>query len=88
MANKLSSNVIVPPSATCCGMGGTHGLLHPETVTAATAAQRIEILAHPSYDQNAIGISLNTLCESALSSTTGVRFKGLVEVVWRRVTDG
>jgi hypothetical protein len=57
-------------------------------VTAATAAQRIEILAHPSYDQNAIGISLNTLCESALSSTTGVRFKGLVEVVWRRVTDG
>jgi D-lactate dehydrogenase len=87
LANKLSSNVIVPPSATCCGMGGTHGLLHPEIVTAATAAQRIEILAHPSFDQNAIGISLNTLCESALSSTTGVRFKGLVEVVWRRMTD-
>ena len=68
-------------------MGGTHGLLHPEVVAMATAAERAEIHAHPDFTSAATGISLNTLCESALSSTTGVPFKGLVEVVWERVTE-
>ncbi len=87
LAHRLSSNVIVPPSASCCGMGGTHGLQHPEIVVAATGAERAEIHAHPDFTSAATGISLNTLCESALSSTTGVPFKGLVEAVWERVTE-
>ncbi len=84
IANKLSSTVIVPPSATCCGMGGTHGLLHPEVVVAAITAQRTEILSDPHVAANAIGISLNTLCESALTNQIGIPYKGLVEIVWER----
>jgi len=87
IANKLSSTVIVPPSATCCGMGGTHGLLHPEVVVAATTAQRTEIHSDPRVAANAIGISLNTLCESALSNQIGIPYRGLVEIVWERVTE-
>lgn len=87
LARKLSSTVIVPPSATCCGMGGSHGLQHPNIVVAATAAERSEIHSHPDFSASAVGISLNTLCESALSASIGVPFKGLVEAVWERVTE-
>lgn len=87
LARKLSFSVIVPPSATCCGMGGTHGLQHPNIVVAATATERSEIHAHPDFTSSAVGISVNTLCESALSTTMGIPFKGLVEVVWERVAE-
>ncbi|MBU3699579.1 MAG: (Fe-S)-binding protein, partial [Candidatus Kapabacteria bacterium] len=81
IASQLSSNVIVPPSAACCGMGGMHGIKHPEVVKAATADERTEILTHHAYDVSAIGISVNTICESALSQHIGIPFKGPVEVI-------
>ena len=87
LAHRLSSSVIVPPSAACCGMGGSHGLQHPLVVASATSAECEEIHAHPDFRSDATGVSLNTLCESALSSTSGVPFTGLVEVVWERVTE-
>lgn len=87
LAHKLSTKVIVPPSATCCGMGGAHGLQNPHVVASATVSERNEIRSHPDVTSDAIGISLNTLCESALSTTTGIPFKGLVEAVWRRITE-
>ncbi len=85
LAHRLSSTVIVPPSATCCGMAGTHGLVHPEVVVAATTVERTEILSDHNAAANAIGISLNTLCESALTNQIGIPYKGLVEIVWRRM---
>ncbi|MBU3679032.1 MAG: FAD-binding oxidoreductase [Candidatus Kapabacteria bacterium] len=81
IARQLSSNVILPPSAACCGMGGMHGLAYPNVVQAATAEERTEISSHPSYDASTIGISVNTLCESALSVSIGIPFKGLMEAI-------
>lgn len=88
IAERLSSSVIIPPSAACCGMGGMHGLMNPRVVESAAAHELAEIHLHPTFTSQAIGISQNTLCESALSAATGVPFMGLVEVVWRRVTSG
>ena len=84
IAERLSSSVIIPPSAACCGMGGIHGLMHPDVVTSALAHERVEIYSHPTCTADAIGVSQNTLCESALSASIGVPFMGLVELVWKR----
>ncbi len=87
LAHRLSSQVFVPPSAACCGMGGSHGLAHPEIVAAATTPEKDEISAHQMQEPSTVGISVNTLCESALSSMLGIPFKGLVEILWERMTN-
>jgi D-lactate dehydrogenase len=85
IAHRLSSAVIIPPSATCCGMAGAHGLLHPAVVASATAEERSEVLSHPELTPRAVGLSQNTLCESALSASIGIPFMGLAELVWRKM---
>ena len=68
-------------------MGGSHGLAHPEIVAAATTPEKDEISAHQMQEPSTVGISVNTLCESALSSMLGIPFKGLVEILWERMTN-
>jgi D-lactate dehydrogenase len=86
IARKLSTNVVVPPSATCCGMGGSHGLQHPGIVHQALSAERNEVYnsCNPS---EAIGISCNPMCEAALSNAIGMEFVGIVGMVERMTDD-
>ena len=82
VARRISNNVIIPPSATCCGMAGSHGLLNPDIVASALKAEREEV-HNACGSTTAIGISCNPMCEAALSNTIGIEYKGLVEVIAR-----
>lgn len=79
IADQLSRNVILPPSASCCGMAGAHGVRHPSIVEAATRDECAEVHSHAAFDASAVGISTNVLCESALSTSLHVPFVGLLE---------
>jgi D-lactate dehydrogenase len=82
VARRISNNVINSPSATCCGMAGSHGLLNPDIVASALSAEREEV-HNACGSTTAIGISCNPMCEAALSNTIGIEYKGLVEVIAR-----
>ena len=43
LAGALADDVTVPLVATCCGMAGDRGLMHPELIEAATAAEAKEV---------------------------------------------
>ncbi|MEY3386812.1 MAG: hypothetical protein RIR53_1623 [Bacteroidota bacterium] len=85
VVRQLAFNVIVPSTATCCGMGGIHGLRHPDVVSSANDDVRIEVASHPFYDATAMGIGVNTLCESALCHSLGIPFRGLLDLVAERL---
>jgi len=80
IAHRISSNVIVPPSAACCGMGGMHGLQHPEIVQKAVHSEGNEVY-NSCNTLDAIGISCNPVCEAALSNAFGVKFVGILEII-------
>jgi D-lactate dehydrogenase len=82
VARRISNNVIIPPSAACCGMAGSHGLMNPDIVASALSAEREEV-HNACGSTTAIGISCNPMCEAALSNTIGIEYKGLVEVIAR-----
>jgi D-lactate dehydrogenase len=43
LADAIADEVQVPIRATCCGMAGDRGLLHPELPRSATADQAAEL---------------------------------------------
>ena len=43
VAGALAEEVLVPPSASCCGFAGDRGLLHPELTAAATRPEAAEV---------------------------------------------
>ena len=61
-------------------MGGSHGLQHPGIVHQALSAERNEVYNSCNASE-AIGISCNPMCESALSNVMGVEFVGIVGIV-------
>jgi D-lactate dehydrogenase len=67
LAGEIADEVEVPVSATCCGMAGDRGLLHPELTRSATAEEAAE-LSGSSHDAYLCG---NRTCEIALEQATG-----------------
>jgi D-lactate dehydrogenase len=74
LAEALSENVYVAPSATCCGFAGDRGISHPELTAAATRDQAAE-LAGREFDAR---LSSNRTCEIGLSRATGERYESFL----------
>jgi D-lactate dehydrogenase len=79
LALALSDHVFVAIEATCCGMAGDRGLLHPELTAAATADQAREI-GERSF---AVYLSSNRTCEVALEQATGRPYESVVQLLER-----
>jgi D-lactate dehydrogenase len=71
---ELADDVVVPPTATCCGFAGDRGFLHPE-LTAAATAPAAEQLAGRRFDAY---LSSNRTCELGLERATGERYRSFV----------
>jgi D-lactate dehydrogenase len=77
LALSLADDVVVPVAATCCGMAGDRGLLHPELTAAATADEASE-LAGSSFDAY---LCSNRTCEIALEQSTGRPYSSVVQLL-------
>ncbi|HWH44183.1 MAG TPA: FAD-binding and (Fe-S)-binding domain-containing protein [Thermoleophilaceae bacterium] len=74
LASALAREVVVPPSAGCCGFAGDRGFLRPELTAAATRHEAAEL------DGRAIDAwaSANRPCEIGLERATGRRYESIV----------
>jgi D-lactate dehydrogenase len=79
LVGKLADRVTVPLGATCCGMAGDRGLLHPELTRSATAEQAAE-LAGEDYDAY---LCSNRTCEIALQEGTGEAYESVLVALER-----
>jgi D-lactate dehydrogenase len=74
IASEIAGDVTIPPSATCCGMAGDRGLLHPELPAAATA-DAAEELDGRRFDAH---LSSNRTCEIGLQQGTGRAYESFI----------
>ncbi len=77
LTRALADEVLVPGAATCCGMAGDRGLLHPELTAAATADEAAEVTRR-SFD---VHVSANRTCEIALEQSTGRTYRSVVQLL-------
>lgn len=77
VAHACANAVHIPVSASCCGMAGDRGIMHPDLVHAALAAERRDLTAIQADGYYAA----NTACEAALTREIGVRYRPLVALV-------
>jgi D-lactate dehydrogenase len=77
IAEAVADEVVVPATATCCGMAGDRGLLHPELPRAATAPQAAEV----DSDRFDAHISSNRTCEIGLEQGTGRAYRSFVHLL-------
>jgi D-lactate dehydrogenase len=81
LVRAIADDVHVPVVATCCGMAGDRGLLHPELTAAATRDEAAEV----SQGSFAAHVSANRTCEMALEAATGRAYEH-VAVLLERAT--
>jgi D-lactate dehydrogenase len=74
VAAELADEVVVPPSATCCGFAGDRGFLHPELAESATRDEAAQVAARPTESY----ICSNRTCEIGLTRGTGERYESFV----------
>ena len=74
IASEIADDVTIPPSATCCGMAGDRGLLHPELPAAATADAASELDGRR-FDAH---LCSNRTCEIGLQQGTGRAYESFV----------
>jgi D-lactate dehydrogenase len=74
VADAIAERVTQPIRATCCGMAGDRGLLHPELTESATAEEAAE-LAGDSHDAY---LCSNRTCEIGLQRGTGAAYESFV----------
>jgi len=74
VAEEIADEVTVPIRATCCGMAGDRGLLHPELTAAATAEESAELAGrqHDAY------ICSNRTCEIGLQQGVGAPYESFL----------
>ncbi len=74
LGEAVAEDVFVPIRATCCGMAGDRGLLHPELTRSATADQAAELEGrdHDAY------LCSNRTCEIGLQQGTGRAYESIV----------
>jgi D-lactate dehydrogenase len=71
---ELAERVVVPVRATCCGMAGDRGLLHPELPEAATREEAEEVRS----GAFSAHVCANRTCEIALEAATGRAYESFV----------
>src|SRR5262249_23098598 len=71
LAAAMADEVVVPAAASCCGMAGDRGLLHPELTASALADEAAELQADGPFDAHLCG---NRTCEIALRRATGADY--------------
>lgn len=76
IAEQCAIATYLPPDSGCCGMGGDRGILHPEIIRTANAPAKKHLPPTVS-----LGVSVNALCEGALSRTTGIQYVSLLHLV-------
>ncbi len=74
IAAELADEVVIPPTATCCGFAGDRGMLHPELPLAATADEAAELEGR-SFDAC---LCSNRTCEIGLEQGTGRTYESFV----------
>ena len=74
IADTMAGEVIQPIRATCCGMAGDRGMLHPELTRSATAEEAAE-LAGSSHDAY---LCSNRTCEIGLQEATGEAYESFL----------
>jgi D-lactate dehydrogenase len=74
IAEALAEEVVVPPSATCCGFAGDRGMLHPELTAAATRDEAAEVTTRE-FD---LHLSSNRTCEMGLERATGRMYESFL----------
>jgi D-lactate dehydrogenase len=79
VAAALTGELHVPVVATCCGMAGDRGLLHPELTEAATRDEAAEV-GKRTFDAH---LSANRTCEIAMESATGKPYEHLIALLER-----
>lgn len=77
IANAISSDVLVPAHAGCCGMAGDRGFLVPELTAGAVRQELDEVKA---LDTDACYASATT-CEISLSHLAGKQYKHIAYLV-------
>jgi D-lactate dehydrogenase len=71
LAEAMADEVVLPAAASCCGMAGDRGLLHPELTAAALADEAAELRSAGPFDAHLCG---NRTCEIALQRATGADY--------------
>ncbi len=79
IAAALAEQVIVPAGATCCGMAGDRGLLHPELPRSALRDAAAELTQRPAAEH----LCSNRTCEIALQQVTGAPYASFVLLLER-----
>ena len=74
LAGALADEVVVPLGATCCGMAGDRGLLHPELPASALREEAASVAERP-FDAH---VSSNRTCEIGLEQVTGRPYESFV----------
>ena len=74
IAGAMAKEVVQPIRATCCGMAGDRGMLHPELTKSATSEEAAE-LAGSSHDAY---LCSNRTCEIGLQESTGAAYESFV----------
>jgi D-lactate dehydrogenase len=77
VAEAAAEEVVIPATATCCGMAGDRGLLHPELTVAATRPQAAEVDSGRFDDH----VSSNRTCEIGLEQGTGQAYRSFVHLL-------
>ena len=81
IADAMAEEVVQPIRATCCGMAGDRGMLHPELTKSATTEEAAE-LAGSSHDAY---VCSNRTCEIGLQEATGAAYESFL-IPLERVT--
>ena len=71
VVEALADEAVLPTTATCCGMAGDRGLLHPELARSATRPQAAEV----DSDRFDAHVSSNRTCEIGLEQGTGRQYR-------------
>jgi D-lactate dehydrogenase len=74
VAEATADQVTVPIGATCCGMAGDRGLLHPELTASATAEEAAELEGRE-FDAY---VCSNRTCEIGLQQATGAAYESFL----------
>jgi D-lactate dehydrogenase len=74
IAEAMADQVVQPIRATCCGMAGDRGMLHPELTASATAEEAAELAGsdHDAY------LCSNRTCEIGLQGATGAPYESFL----------
>ena len=74
IASAIADEVHQPIRATCCGMAGDRGLLHPELTASATTEESSELRGskHDAY------LCSNRTCEIGLQQGTGAAYESFL----------